>query len=99
MSVLSIAYLYQLKTLGNEFSVLNDFLETLDEVSFSTTSLAVTPSLMPTPTFSQPTPYILPLLLTPHPICQHIPLKHLLKSLHHLFYCPPPRQNVFADCC
>jgi hypothetical protein len=34
------------------------FLETLDEGSFFTTSPAVTPSLMPTPTFSQATPYI-----------------------------------------
>ncbi|KIK32061.1 hypothetical protein CY34DRAFT_19326 [Suillus luteus UH-Slu-Lm8-n1] len=58
MSVPSSAYLYEPETLGNEFSVLTDFLETPDEVSFFATSLAVTPSLMPTPTFSQPTPYI-----------------------------------------
>jgi hypothetical protein len=36
----------------------SDFLETLDEGSFFTTSPAVTPSLMPTPAFSQATPYI-----------------------------------------
>ncbi|KAG1891664.1 uncharacterized protein F5891DRAFT_1211127, partial [Suillus fuscotomentosus] len=35
-----------------------DLLETLDEGSFFTTSPAATPSLMPTPTFSQATPYI-----------------------------------------
>jgi hypothetical protein len=33
-------------------------LETLDEGSFFTTSPAVTPSLMPMPTFFQLTPYI-----------------------------------------
>jgi hypothetical protein len=35
----------------------NDFLETLDEGSLFTTSPAMTPSLIPTPTFSQATPY------------------------------------------
>ncbi|KAG2740911.1 hypothetical protein P692DRAFT_20880500 [Suillus brevipes Sb2] len=49
MSVPSSAYLYQPKMLDNEFSVLTDFLETLDEGSFFTTSPALTPSLMPTP--------------------------------------------------
>jgi hypothetical protein len=39
-------------------SYFSDFLETPDEVSFFATSPAVTPSLMPTPTFSQSTPYI-----------------------------------------
>ncbi|KAG2340447.1 hypothetical protein BDR05DRAFT_966705 [Suillus weaverae] len=58
MSVPSGAFMYQPETLGNEFSVLTDFLETLDEGSFFTTSPAVTPSLMPTPAFSQATPYI-----------------------------------------
>ncbi|KAG2737558.1 hypothetical protein P692DRAFT_201874757 [Suillus brevipes Sb2] len=58
MRVPSSAYLYQPETLGNEISVLTDFLETPDEVSFFATSPAVTPSLMPTPTFSQSTPYI-----------------------------------------
>ncbi|KAG2141375.1 uncharacterized protein EDB93DRAFT_1252514 [Suillus bovinus] len=58
MSVPSGAFLYQPETLGNEFSVLTDFLETLDEGSFFTTSPAVTPSLMPAPAFSQATPYI-----------------------------------------
>ncbi|KAG1736708.1 hypothetical protein EDD22DRAFT_1008332 [Suillus occidentalis] len=52
------AYFYQPETLGNEFSVFTDFLETLDEGSFFTTSPAVSPSLMPTLTFSQATPYI-----------------------------------------
>jgi hypothetical protein len=36
----------------------SDFLETLDEASFFTTSPAVTRSLMLTPTFSQGTPHI-----------------------------------------
>ncbi|KAG2122499.1 hypothetical protein DEU56DRAFT_74447 [Suillus clintonianus] len=36
----------------------SDFLETLDEGSFFTTSPAVTPALMSTPAFSQATPYI-----------------------------------------
>ncbi|KAG1762113.1 hypothetical protein EDD22DRAFT_893064 [Suillus occidentalis] len=61
MSVPSSAYLCQPETLGNEFSVLTyscDFLETIDEGSFFTTSPAATPSLMSTPTFSQATPYI-----------------------------------------
>ncbi|KAG1850853.1 hypothetical protein DFJ58DRAFT_729144 [Suillus subalutaceus] len=58
MSAPSSAYLYQPETLGYEFSVLTGFLETLDEGSFFTTSPAVTPSLMPTPTFSQPTSWI-----------------------------------------
>ncbi|KAG2360306.1 hypothetical protein BDR07DRAFT_1487137 [Suillus spraguei] len=58
MSVPSGAFLYQPETLGNEFSVLTDFLETLDEGSFFTTSPAATPSLMPAPAFSQATPYI-----------------------------------------
>ncbi|KAG1755293.1 uncharacterized protein EDB91DRAFT_285591 [Suillus paluster] len=53
MSVPSGAFLYQPETLGNEFAVLTDFLETLDEGSFFTTSPAVTPSLMTTPAFSQ----------------------------------------------
>ncbi|KAG0699985.1 hypothetical protein DFH29DRAFT_934450 [Suillus ampliporus] len=53
MGVPSGAFLYQPETLGNEFAVLTDFLETLDEGSFFTTSPAVTPSLMSTPTFSQ----------------------------------------------
>ncbi|KAG2029082.1 hypothetical protein BDR03DRAFT_936890 [Suillus americanus] len=45
------AYLYQPETLDNKLSVLTDFLETLDEGD-------TLPSLMPTPTFSQATPYI-----------------------------------------
>ncbi|KAL0945753.1 hypothetical protein HGRIS_012042 [Hohenbuehelia grisea] len=39
-------FLYQPETLGNEFSVLTDFLETLDESSFFTPPPSVTPSLM-----------------------------------------------------
>jgi hypothetical protein len=39
-------------------SYFSDLLETLDEGSFFTTSPAVTPSLMPMPTFFQLTPYI-----------------------------------------
>ncbi|KAG1848421.1 uncharacterized protein F5891DRAFT_1196779 [Suillus fuscotomentosus] len=45
MSVPSGAFLYQPETLGNEFLVLTDFLETLDEGSFFTTSPAVNRSL------------------------------------------------------
>ncbi|OJA15194.1 hypothetical protein AZE42_11139 [Rhizopogon vesiculosus] len=52
MSVPSGTFLYQPETLGNEFSVLTDFLETLDDGSFFTTSPAVTPSLMSTPAFT-----------------------------------------------
>ncbi|KIK32662.1 hypothetical protein CY34DRAFT_18881 [Suillus luteus UH-Slu-Lm8-n1] len=40
MSVPSSAYICQPETLGNEFSILTDFLETLDEGSFFTTSPA-----------------------------------------------------------
>ncbi|KAG1834965.1 hypothetical protein DFJ58DRAFT_211247 [Suillus subalutaceus] len=57
LSVPSSAHLYQPGALGNEFPVLTDFLETLDEGSFFITSPAVTPSLIPTPTISQATPY------------------------------------------
>ncbi|KAG2739465.1 hypothetical protein P692DRAFT_20692809, partial [Suillus brevipes Sb2] len=44
LSVPSSAYLYQPETLANEFPVLADFLETLDEGYFFTASPAVTPS-------------------------------------------------------
>ncbi|KAG1739788.1 hypothetical protein EDD22DRAFT_325496 [Suillus occidentalis] len=46
MSAPSSAYLYQPEMLGNEFSVLIDFLETLDEGSLFTTSPAMTPSFI-----------------------------------------------------
>ncbi|KAM6501419.1 hypothetical protein JOM56_004433 [Amanita muscaria] len=39
-------YIYQPETLGNEFSMLTDFLETLDEGTFFTPPTTVTPSLM-----------------------------------------------------
>ncbi|KZP20344.1 hypothetical protein FIBSPDRAFT_861885 [Athelia psychrophila] len=46
-------YLYQPETLGNEFSVLTDFLETLDERSFFTPPPAtVAPSLMSAPSYN-----------------------------------------------
>ncbi|KIK32801.1 hypothetical protein CY34DRAFT_752177 [Suillus luteus UH-Slu-Lm8-n1] len=44
MSAPSSAYLYQPETLANEFSVLIDFSETLDEGSFFTTSPAISNS-------------------------------------------------------
>ncbi|KAH7920872.1 hypothetical protein BV22DRAFT_771261 [Leucogyrophana mollusca] len=55
MSVPQGAFLYQPETLGNEFSVLTDFLETLDEGSFFTPPPAtVAPSLMSAPSFQNP---------------------------------------------
>ncbi|KAF8636301.1 hypothetical protein AX17_003642 [Amanita inopinata Kibby_2008] len=42
---------YQPETLGNEFSVLTDFLETLDESSFFTPPATVAPSLMSSTSF------------------------------------------------
>ncbi|EGO18861.1 hypothetical protein SERLADRAFT_403632, partial [Serpula lacrymans var. lacrymans S7.9] len=56
MSVPQGAFLYQPETLGNEFSVLTDFLETLDEGSFFTPPpTTVAPSLMSAPSFPTPT--------------------------------------------
>ncbi|KIJ64975.1 hypothetical protein HYDPIDRAFT_89380 [Hydnomerulius pinastri MD-312] len=56
MSVPQGAFLYQPETLGNEFSVLTDFLETLDDGSFFTPPpQTVTPSLMSAP-YSNPPP-------------------------------------------
>ncbi|KAF9220074.1 hypothetical protein BS17DRAFT_788178 [Gyrodon lividus] len=53
MSVSPNAFLYQPETLGNEFSVLTDFLETLDDGSFFTSPpQTVTPSLMSAPSYS-----------------------------------------------
>ncbi|KAH0825796.1 hypothetical protein J3R83DRAFT_8852, partial [Lanmaoa asiatica] len=48
------AFLYQPETLGNEFSVLTDFLETLNDGSF-TSPQTVTPSLMSAPSYPDPT--------------------------------------------
>ncbi|KAF8840143.1 hypothetical protein BDN67DRAFT_1053139 [Paxillus ammoniavirescens] len=57
MSVSPNAFLYQPETLGNEFSVLTDFLETLDDGSFFTSPpQTVTPSLMSAPSYSNPPP-------------------------------------------
>lgn len=51
------SFLYQPETLGNEFSVLTDFLETLDEGSFFTPPpQTVTPSLVSTPAFTNTSP-------------------------------------------
>ncbi|KAJ8701147.1 Transcription factor [Pleurotus ostreatus] len=49
-------FIYQPETLGNEFSVLTDFLETLDERSFFTPPPTVTSSLMAPNTFPPPLP-------------------------------------------
>lgn len=55
MSVPQGAFLYQPETLGNEFSVLTDFLETLDEGSFFTSPpTTVAPSLMSSRAFPNP---------------------------------------------
>ncbi|KIJ07186.1 hypothetical protein PAXINDRAFT_140170, partial [Paxillus involutus ATCC 200175] len=57
MSVSPNAFLYQPETLGNEFSVLTDFLETLDDGSFFTSPpQTVAPSLMSAPSYSNPPP-------------------------------------------
>ncbi|KAN0094315.1 hypothetical protein V8E55_002602 [Tylopilus felleus] len=55
MNVPQNAFLYQPETLGNEFSVLTDFLETLDDGSFFASPQTVTPSLMSAPTYPEPT--------------------------------------------
>ncbi|KAI5823112.1 hypothetical protein K523DRAFT_325627, partial [Schizophyllum commune Tattone D] len=56
-------FLYQPDTLGNEFSVLTDFLETLDDGTFFTPPATITPSLVssaapapPAPATQQPPP-------------------------------------------
>ncbi|KAF8630552.1 hypothetical protein AX15_002854 [Amanita polypyramis BW_CC] len=51
-------YLYQHETLGNEFSVLSDFLETLDDGSFFTPPTTVVPSLMSSTSFSGTSPTV-----------------------------------------
>ncbi|KAF8153377.1 hypothetical protein B0H34DRAFT_662639 [Crassisporium funariophilum] len=45
------AYLYQPETFGNEFSVLTDFLETLDDGTFFTPPTTVSPSLVSSTSF------------------------------------------------
>ncbi|TFK31396.1 hypothetical protein BDQ12DRAFT_694226 [Crucibulum laeve] len=52
MTMPQTSYMYHPETLGNEFSVLTDFLETLDEGSFFTAPTTVAPSLMSSTTFS-----------------------------------------------
>ncbi|KAF8724759.1 hypothetical protein AX14_008608 [Amanita brunnescens Koide BX004] len=53
-------FLYQPETLGNEFSVLSDFLETLDEGSFFTPPTTVAPSLMSSASFTSTSPTVAP---------------------------------------
>ncbi|KAG6370322.1 hypothetical protein JVT61DRAFT_8671 [Boletus reticuloceps] len=55
MNVAQNTFLYQPETLGNEFSVLTDFLETLDDGSFFASPQTVTPSLMSAPAYPDPT--------------------------------------------
>jgi hypothetical protein len=76
----------------------SDFLETLDEGSFFTTSPAVTPPscLLLHSLRSLPTSQILPLLLKRHPILWYIPLRHPLKSLDPLFYRLLLRRKFFC---
>ncbi|RXW15682.1 hypothetical protein EST38_g10168 [Candolleomyces aberdarensis] len=58
-------FLYQPETFGNEFSVLTDFLETLDDGSFFTPPTTVVPSLMSSASFgTTPTP-LRPLITQP----------------------------------
>ncbi|KAF8876838.1 hypothetical protein BD779DRAFT_1804168 [Infundibulicybe gibba] len=53
MSIPQNTFLYQPETLGNEFSVLTDFLETLDEGSFFTApTTTISPALMSSASFS-----------------------------------------------
>ncbi|KAI6019142.1 hypothetical protein EDC04DRAFT_2881276 [Pisolithus marmoratus] len=57
ISVPQNTFLYQPETLGNEFSVLTDFLETLDDGSFFTPpSQTVTPSLVSASSFANTSP-------------------------------------------
>ncbi|KXN87637.1 Regulator of drug sensitivity 2 [Leucoagaricus sp. SymC.cos] len=51
LSVAQSNFLYQPETLGNEFSVLTDFLETLDDGTFFTPPTTVAPSLMSSTSF------------------------------------------------
>ncbi|KAI0672186.1 hypothetical protein C8Q78DRAFT_1025682 [Trametes maxima] len=52
MSMAQGGYMYPPETLSNEFSVLSDFLESLDDGSFFSQPPAVTPSLMSSPTYA-----------------------------------------------
>ncbi|KAI0767552.1 hypothetical protein C8Q74DRAFT_1203687 [Fomes fomentarius] len=47
-------WLYPPETLSNEFSVLSDFLESLDDGSFFSQPSAVAPSMMSSPTYANP---------------------------------------------
>ncbi|CDO77452.1 hypothetical protein BN946_scf184857.g59 [Trametes cinnabarina] len=51
MSMAQGGFMYPPETLSNEFSVLSDFLESLDDGSFFSQPTAVTPSLMSSPTY------------------------------------------------
>ncbi|KAI0649802.1 hypothetical protein C8Q79DRAFT_940833 [Trametes meyenii] len=51
MSMAQGGFMYPPETLSNEFSVLSDFLESLDDGSFFSQPPAVTPSLMSSPTY------------------------------------------------
>ncbi|KAF8351833.1 hypothetical protein F5887DRAFT_932602 [Amanita rubescens] len=53
-------FLYPPETLGNEFSVLSDFLDTLDEGTFFTPPATVTPSLMSSASFTSASPAAAP---------------------------------------
>ncbi|RPD61806.1 hypothetical protein L227DRAFT_499883 [Lentinus tigrinus ALCF2SS1-6] len=48
------AWMYPPETLSNEFSVLSDFLESLDDGTFFSQPPAVAPSLMSSPTYTNP---------------------------------------------
>ncbi|OSD01024.1 hypothetical protein PYCCODRAFT_1370246 [Trametes coccinea BRFM310] len=52
MSMAQGGFMYPPETLSNEFSVLSDFLESLDDGSFFSQPPAVTPSLMSSPTYA-----------------------------------------------
>ncbi|KAF8550221.1 hypothetical protein OG21DRAFT_1514283 [Imleria badia] len=93
MSVPQNAFLYQPETLGNEFSVLTDFLETLDDGSFFTSPQTVSPSLMSAPTYpdtatdavgstyvTQPTPAAEPSRAESHAAPPEEPVPALLPS-------------------
>ncbi|KAH9947760.1 hypothetical protein B0H21DRAFT_737083 [Amylocystis lapponica] len=56
MSMAQGAFLYPSETLGNEFSVLSDFLESLDDGSFFSQPAAVGPSLMSPPSYASTVP-------------------------------------------
>ncbi|KAJ2915710.1 hypothetical protein MD484_g4708, partial [Candolleomyces efflorescens] len=58
-------FLYQPETFGNEFSVLTDFLETLDDGSFFTPPTTVVPSLMSSASFGTTAPTLRPITTQP----------------------------------